>query len=65
MTRGTVQINTGANASEDPDGVKEDDPLEDGPTQVNDVVDGFRLNQTPPYDRKEEFAKAIMSMFAP
>ena len=40
---------------------EEEAPPEDdeGPTLVNDVIDGFRLNLAPPYADRKEFGKAI------
>ena len=59
ITQGGLEVNIGANASEDPDAAHEEDGIEDTPKQVNDVIDGFRLNQMPPFNSKEDFAESL------
>ena len=72
VTRGAIQINTGSNAR-DPNAPTEeggeDDgeaeaPPEDAPAQVNDVIDGFRLQSMPPFTSKEDFARSLKGMQA-
>ena len=62
ITKGVVEVNTGANASAEAD--EGEEGVEDAPAQVNNVIDGFRLNAMPPYAKKKDFGKAIKGTYA-
>ena len=72
ITKGPVEVNTGAQQSVggyggESAGGDDDDapdgPVEDAPVQVNDVIDGFRLNQMPPHEDKQAFAKEFKCVY--
>ena len=72
VTRGAVEVNTGSNAidpanapkgaeaSGNDDAADADGMVEDTPEQVNNIIDGFRLNPKGQYPSKEIFRDSLL-----